>query len=228
LKYLKDILKKRPPHAYPPLDRPKQQSHSMKISSLFPASSTLGLFTAALLLAPPAEAAKQAGSDAAGVTVTTPTEKPKKGPVGSGIVDLKFEDFFSSPVGPRGLELTEKVRSLDGKRVRIVGFMVRQEKSYPGVFIMAPLPVQTDEDHYGAGDDLPPATLYVLVPGHSNEVVRYQKGLLRLTGVLSLGAHEEADGRMSTARLALDASNWGHGGSRPISSSAKGAQQLMR
>src|SRR3954468_9326981 len=80
-----------------------------------------------------------------------------------GIVELKFEDFFASPIGPRGLELTEKVRSLDGKRVRIVGFMVRQEKSYRGVFIMAPLPVQTDEDHYGAGDDLPPATLYVLV-----------------------------------------------------------------
>src|SRR5436190_3112155 len=107
----------------------------MKISSLFFTTSTLGLFSAVLLLVPSVEAAKEATLIPAGPPATTRIEKPRKSPAASGFVELKFEDFFASPVGPRGLEFTEKVRSLDGKRVRIVGFMVRQEKPSPGVFI---------------------------------------------------------------------------------------------
>ena len=44
----------------------------------------------------------------------------------AGVVDLKFQELFKLPVGERGLEPSEKLVALDGKRVRIVGYMVQQ------------------------------------------------------------------------------------------------------
>ena len=39
----------------------------------------------------------------------------------AGVSELKFSDFFVSPVGRRGLEVTDKLRQFDRKRVRILG-----------------------------------------------------------------------------------------------------------
>jgi hypothetical protein len=49
-------------------------------------------------------------------------------PLPAGATELNFSEFFVSPVGDRGLMLTEKLRGLDGKRVRILGYIVRQEE----------------------------------------------------------------------------------------------------
>jgi hypothetical protein len=119
--------------------------------------------------------------------------------------DLKFGDLLATPAGPRGLSLSDTAKNLDGKRVRIVGYMVRQENTVSNRFLLTPLPVQLHDEHYGLADDLPATTIFVSTRGHKSGFVQYSPGLLVTTGVLRVGNHEEADGRISTFRIELDA-----------------------
>lgn len=120
-----------------------------------------------------------------------------------GVTDLKFSEFYT-PVAGRGLAATPKLTSLNGKRVRILGYMVKRDQSPPGVLLLAARPVQLHDREYGLADDLPPALIYVSVPTRRGQMVPYTPGLLLLTGVLSVGSREEPDGRISYVRLALD------------------------
>lgn len=121
-----------------------------------------------------------------------------------GVVELKFSELYKLPVGPRGLELTEKVRSLAGKRVRVLGFMVRQAKSSPGLVMLAPYELITNENEYGLSEDLPPGIIFVEVSRYEDLSVPYTPGPLLLTGTLDVGRRGEADGRVSEIRLRLD------------------------
>ena len=122
----------------------------------------------------------------------------------TGVTDLQFRDFYRMPVGAKGLEPSERLRSLDGKKVRIVGFMVHQEQPLANRFILAHLPVSMSEDEDGLADDLPPNVVFVHVQ-HSPEMpIKHLPGLLQFNGTLSLGPKEEADGRVSSVRLLLD------------------------
>ena len=121
-----------------------------------------------------------------------------------GVTDLKFNEFFVMPVGPLGLEATAKLRSLDGKRVRMLGYMVRQEKPPVGTFLFAAIPVQIHEHDNGLADDLPPATVCVAVPTCRAKPVPFAPDLMALTGTLHLGNRTAADGRVTFARLELD------------------------
>lgn len=125
-------------------------------------------------------------------------------PLPAGVSELKFSEFFVRPVGDRGLEVTEKLFKLDGKRVRILGYMVRQEAPSPGLFLLTPIPAQIHEHDNGLADDLPPSMLHVSVPTLRDQPVPYVPALMLLTGTLSLGNRTEADGRISVVRLALD------------------------
>ena len=136
-------------------------------------------------------------------------------PLPEGVSELRFEDFYRTPVGAFGLELTKKIQALDGKRVRISGYMVREENekddaetsgpsSPPERLMVTPVPVSISASHYGLSDDLPPQTLYATLSESRLHPVPYQKGLLLLTGKLSLGNHPEPDGRVSNVRLKLD------------------------
>ena len=131
-------------------------------------------------------------------------------PAPSGVTDLKFREFFKMPIGPRGLEASDKLIALAGKRVRILGYMARQETPAAGMFILAPLPVSLGDEDESLSDDLPASSIFVHVagagearPGEARPVA-YFSGLLRLTGTLRLGPHEESDGHVSTVRLELD------------------------
>ena len=150
----------------------------------------LGLLSAQLKAQPPVAKPKQ----------TAPTLPP----LPKGVTELKFNEFFVTPVGPRGLELTGKLRQLDGQRVRILGYMVRQEEAPAGSFLLAPIPAQIHEHDNGLADDLPPSTLHVFSLSHREQAVPYTPQLLLLTGTLSVGNRTELDGRISTARLTLD------------------------
>src|SRR5882672_819043 len=89
----------------------------------------------------------------------------------AGIEDLKFRDFFVMPVGPRGLEMSPKLSALDGRRVRILGYMAQQEEPHPGFFMLTPVPINVAEASDGMANDLPPATLFVhLPPEQANRV----------------------------------------------------------
>ena len=152
-------------------------------------------------------------------------------PLPKGVSELKFSDFFVSPVGKRGLEVTDKLRQLDGQRVRMLGYMVHQEEPPPGRLLLAPMPAQIHEHDNGLADDLPASMVYVSVPTLPNDSVPFAPGLMLLTGTLSVGNRAEADGRVSIARLALDppdpATKSPLKGTRFSTPSGKGAERLM-
>jgi hypothetical protein len=124
-------------------------------------------------------------------------------PLPPDVTELKFKEFFG-PIGDRGLTLSPRLQSLSGKRVRIVGYMVRQDEPVRGLLLLSPLPVQLHEREYGLADDLPPAIVFVSVPEARDRILPFTPGLLALTGVLSVGSREEANGRISLVRLTLD------------------------
>lgn len=107
------------------------------------------------------------------------------------------------PIGKRGLELTDKFLSLNGKHVRIVGYMAKAETPTPGMFVLSPLPIELGDEDESLSDDLPASSLFVHT-GDSQFVVPHITGLINLTGTLSIGSLEEADGHVSMARLLLD------------------------
>lgn len=123
----------------------------------------------------------------------------------SNVSELSLKEFFKFPVGSLGLEPTKKLLSLKNKRVKITGYMVKEEEPTAGLFMLAPLPVNMAEKEDGPADDMPPATLFVHIPlAEKNTIVPFRKDLWQLTGTLELGNQEEANGRMSYARLIID------------------------
>lgn len=121
------------------------------------------------------------------------------------VPELRFSDFFSPVVGDRGLELSARLRALDGRRVRIAGYMTREQHRSGGVFLLTPWPTQVSNDGFCLIDDLPPATLPVLAPVHlAMGRIPYRPGRLILTGILEVGHVVTPDGRNSFARLRLE------------------------
>ena len=126
-------------------------------------------------------------------------------PPQAGTTDLKFRDFFALPIGPGGLAPSERLLGLAGQRVRVIGYMARQEQPSAGIVIVAPLPVVLGDEDESFSDDLPASTLYVHLSGADRDRgVPWMPGLLSFSGLLRVGATSEADGRMSFVRLELD------------------------
>lgn len=125
-------------------------------------------------------------------------------PPPEGVTDVFFDEFFRMPVGPKGLETTEKLAALDGKRVRILGHMVKQVQATPWTLLLSPVPANVHERDYGLAEDLPPNVVRVLLPRNHKPKTPYTPGLLLLTGRLEVGDREEPDGRHSIVRLHLD------------------------
>ncbi|HYN53790.1 MAG TPA: hypothetical protein VES38_03715 [Methylotenera sp.] len=121
----------------------------------------------------------------------------------NGIADIKFSELFKTPVGARGMEPTEKLISLNNKRVRIVGYMAKQETPTPGLFIVSPLPVNMGDEDDKFADDMPANSIFVHLD-NPNVLVGYVPGLINLIGVLSVGNAHEVDDRISYVRVKLD------------------------
>lgn len=124
-------------------------------------------------------------------------------PPPAGVNDLQFAEFFG-PIGDRGLEYSAKLRALNGRTVRLVGFMVREQDHAPGLFLFAGWPLSVTTKGPCSYDDAPPTAVHVLLP--TRRPVPYRPGRIILIGRLELGPRPEADGRNSTVRLVLDAS----------------------
>ena len=134
---------------------------------------------------------------------TSLAQAGKLPPPAPGVAALSFGELFKSPIGPVGFEFSDKARQLDGKLVRILGFMIHQDEAPKGVLMLAPFALSTNEAEYGHCDDLPPAVVFVTVPKSRDALVPFSPGPLVLTGHLELGARTEADGRVSHIRLLL-------------------------
>jgi hypothetical protein len=116
--------------------------------------------------------------------------------------ELNFAEFFA-PIGPGGLEYSEKIRALAGQRVRVRGFMVQQTERVPALFLFAGMPVKVDTRADCNETDTPPAMIHVFVPG-ATKALPFVPGPHFLSGTLEIGARTEQDDRISVARLVLD------------------------
>ena len=113
-------------------------------------------------------------------------------PCPPGVTHVAWNEFIKTPVGSLGLELTDKIKTLDGKKVRLLGYMVRRDEPIPGVILLAPYPVSIEE-HEGGFADLPPQTVRVSVPYEAKRIVAYSSRPLLLTGTLSVGPKQDAE-----------------------------------
>lgn len=122
------------------------------------------------------------------------------------VTELRFRDFFRLPVGPTGLDISDTLRRADGQTVRLVGYMVQQDIPAPGRFMVAPRPLQMSEHADGEADELSLSTVLVyLDPEQRDWAVPYVRGLVTVSGRLSVCRVEEQNGRVSWVRLQLGA-----------------------
>jgi hypothetical protein len=124
------------------------------------------------------------------------------------VADLRFDEFFKLPVGPKGIEVSPRLAGLDGKKVRILGYMVKQARPTPWTLLLSPVPVASNEAEYGLAEDLPPSLVRVSLPRSHQPITPHTPGLLLLTGTVEVGDREEPDGRHSLVRLQVDRQPW--------------------
>ena len=141
-------------------------------------------------------------------------------PLPEGVTELRFEDFFKTPVGPRGLEISAKLLGLDGKRVRIYGYMVHEEIEahgplsegagpmetgvVPDRLMLTAAPQMVSFADFALSDDLPPQVVFVTMADKTGAAVPFTTRPLLLSGVLSVGQKPEPEGRISLVRLKLE------------------------
>jgi hypothetical protein len=87
--------------------------------------------------------------------------------------------------------------------VSMVGFMARMENPPRGAFYLVPRPLSVDESGAGSAD-LPPQAIRVVVRSAAGKALEYIPRALQVTGLLELGARDEADGLPSVIRIILD------------------------
>lgn len=128
----------------------------------------------------------------------------KEEPLPAGVQELRFQDVFKPVIGDRGPEYTDRIKSLDGKRVRVTGFMVRENQRTPGVFMFAPWPSRIESDGFCLNEDYPPSTIHVLVGGAPARLVPFTPSRVSLVGILEVKPLPMPDGRNCVACLRLD------------------------
>lgn len=126
-------------------------------------------------------------------------------PLPAGVTELRFNEMFKMPIGPKGLEPSAKLLSLNGQMVRMVGYQASEEEPVPGRLVLVPLPVALTEEDESLADDLPASAVFVHF-GEAGSKARLPNfaGLIVLQGRLEVGALDEADGRVSGVRLRAD------------------------
>lgn len=140
----------------------------------------------------------------AGATMAQTAAPELAVPVPSNAPALSFKDFFQTDTKSGRLQLTDTLQQANGKTMRLTGYMVQQETQVPGRFMLTTRPVQMSEHADGDADDLPVNWVMVyLDPSQQNFAVPHVRGLVELSGVVSVGRLEETDGRVSWVRLQL-------------------------
>lgn len=118
------------------------------------------------------------------------------------VATLTFRELFETT--PRELKPSKRLLELNGKRVRIVGFMARSEEPLEGAFYLCPRPVELDESGGGIGD-LPPDSVLVVAPAMRGKEIPFTRRALEVFGRLEVGNRTDERGHVSAVRLILDA-----------------------
>ena len=115
---------------------------------------------------------------------------------------VTFQEFFKSPIGPKGMEFTPKALALQGQRVSLSGFMVKTDLLRQGRFFLAPKALEVNEADDGPANDLPVHTVLVkLDPSQASLILAHQEGVMRIEGKLDIGREENNLGEVSWIRL---------------------------
>jgi hypothetical protein len=116
---------------------------------------------------------------------------PRK-PINAGETeDFSFQQLFESST--RELKPSTKLLSLDGKRVRMVGFMAQMETQPENAFYLCPRPVFVDESGAGTGE-LPIGSVRVILSMGKNQKITHISQTIEVTGILEAGNRLEAYG----------------------------------
>lgn len=121
--------------------------------------------------------------------------------------ELRFRDFFSHCTGNDGNQspqISDRWRQAEGKKVRLVGYMLPQEHACPGGFVLTGQPCQADHLRTGLSDARVPAAVRVeFDDAHRDWTVPHLKGLVEVSGVLQVGRHTNPQGYSALATLQL-------------------------
>ncbi|MEO6002145.1 MAG: hypothetical protein ABIZ04_03495 [Opitutus sp.] len=150
---------------------------------------------------PPSAAHQEQPASAGSAAALIETSLPA---LPDGVAELKFNELYRLPVQERGLEYSDTVRRLDGRRVRILGYMVNQSQPAPQCLLLCSTPVTLHEDEWGFCEDLPATVIHVFADPGAPATLPFTPGPLLLTGTLSIGTRVEPDQRVSSIRLQLD------------------------
>jgi hypothetical protein len=125
------------------------------------------------------------------------------------LTELRFRDFFRTPLEPTGLDISDALRQSDGQSdgqsVRLIGYMVQQESATPGRFLLTPRPLQINANAPQVAALLPPATVLVyLDPAQQDWAIPHVNGLVTVNGKLSVSTDELDTDPASWVRLQLD------------------------
>ena len=133
--------------------------------------------------------------------VVPPAALSSISPAADGATELALRELYQMPIGPRGLVPSAKLLALDGRQVRVAGYMVAEDAPVAGRLILAPVPTQLVDEDEPESDDLPPNVIYVNFP--SAIQAQSMRGQIRVTGTLRLGAVAQPDGRLAAIRVEL-------------------------
>ena len=104
------------------------------------------------------------------------------------IAKLEFREFLAPSITE--LKPSEKLRSLQGQRVRITGFMAQMEEQPGNYFYLCSIPVYCDESGGGIGD-LPVDAVRVVIRNQPKfKSLSYP---VEVIGVLELGGQSERE-----------------------------------
>jgi hypothetical protein len=117
---------------------------------------------------------------------------------------LEFGEVFVKPAGPKGLEFTEKAKSLSGRKIQVNGFMVRYPHPDPKLFVFNSAPMVLNFQEYRLADSLPPEAIHVITDVPEGKAFSFYRDEMILLGTIEYGPRTELDGRVSHLRLRLD------------------------
>src|ERR1700682_2164972 len=113
---------------------------------------------------------------------------------------LSFADLFEARAE---LHPSARALALDGKRVRIEGYMARTDEPLRGAFWLCKRPVMNDEEGDGSAD-LPIESILVVLSPRTREPVPTIERALSVEGVFRVGRQVDKDGTVSSFRIILD------------------------
>ena len=121
--------------------------------------------------------------------------------------ELRFRDFFTHCTGNDGNQtpqISDRLRQAEGKKIRLVGYMLPREPAFPGGFVLTAQPCQADHLRTDQCDARMPAAVRVeFDDAHRDWTVPLLKGLVEVSGVLRVGRHIDAQGYCALATLQL-------------------------